>query len=310
MIKRIYAFILLGRPLFLVGGIVLHGLGVVIALYDGASLNLAALVWGQIAISAIQWMTHYANDYFDLEADRANRTPTNWSGGSRILTDARLAPRVALMTALIFASVAIVAGLILAFNDHTGALTLPLIAVALALAWFYSAPPIRLHSRGLGELTTALLVPGLVPLTGYYLQRGQLDLLPLLAIFPLACLQFCMLLSIEFPDEASDRTFHKGTLVVRLGAKRAAKLYMTVLMLAYLALPLLLFAGLPALPTLAIALMSPLAIWQLWRVRRGEIFQPQHWNQFEFFSVALLIGTAAVELIAFLLLFGTVVQTG
>ena len=49
--------------------------------------------------------------------------------------------------------------------------------------------------------------------------------------------------------------------------------------------------------------MSPLAIWQLWRVRRGDIFLPRHWNQFAFFSVALLIGTGVVELIAFLLLF-------
>ncbi|MEO8397111.1 MAG: prenyltransferase [Chloroflexota bacterium] len=306
LIRRMYAFILLGRPLFLVGGFVMHGLGVAIALYSGASINFAALLWGQIAISAIQWMTHYSNDYFDLNADRANRTPTNWSGGSRVLAENRLEPRVALVTAQIFAAVAIVAALILVFVVHTGTLTLPLIALALALAWFYSAPPIRLHSRGLGELTTAILVPTLVPLTGYYLQSSRLDLLPLLAIVPLGCLQFCMLLSIEFPDETSDRAIGKRTLVVRLGAKRAAKLYMTVLVTVYGSLPLIIVAGFPALPLIAIALMSPLAIWQLWRVRRGDIFQPRHWNQFAFFSVALLIGTGVVELVAFLLLFGTV----
>jgi 1,4-dihydroxy-2-naphthoate octaprenyltransferase len=304
LIKRVYAFILLGRPFFLVGGFVMHGLGVAMALYSGASLNLAALFWGQIAVSAIQWMTHYANDYFDVAADLANQTPTHWSGGSRILTESRLAPRVALVTAQIFAAVATVAALILAIVVQTGTLTLPLIALALLLAWFYSAPPIRLHSRGLGELTTALLVPTLVPLTGYYLHTGRLELLPVLAILPLACLQFCMLLSIEFPDEASDRTVHKGTLVVRLGAKHAAKLYMTVLLLAYLTLPLLILAGFPSLPALAIILMSPLAIWQLRRVRRGDIFQPRHWNNFAFFSVALLIGTAFVELVAFVVLIG------
>ena len=74
--KKLLAFVLLGRPLFLVGGFVLHALGVAMALYGGAALNLAALLWGQIAISAIQWMTHYSNDYFDLDADRANPTPT------------------------------------------------------------------------------------------------------------------------------------------------------------------------------------------------------------------------------------------
>ncbi len=305
LIRRIYAFIVLGRPLFLVGGVVMHGLGVTIALYSGAPLNFAALLWGQIAISAVQWMTHYSNDYFDLDADRANCTPTHWSGGSRILAESRLAAPVALVTARIFAAIAIVAAFVLVFIVHTGVLTLPLIALALLLAWFYSAPPIRLHSRGLGELTTALLVPTLVPLTGYYLQSGRLDLLPLLAIVPLGCLQFCMLLSIEFPDEVSDRAVHKGTLVVRLGAKRAARLYSLVLVTAYGSLPLIIIAGLPPLPLIAIALMSPLAIWQLWRIRRGEIFQPRYWNQFAFFSVALLIGTGVVELVAFLLLIGT-----
>ena len=303
-LKRLYAFIRLGRPIFLIGGFVMHGLGVAIALSSGATLDLAALLWGQIAISAIQWMTHYANDYFDLDADRANRTPTNWSGGSRVLAESRLAPHVALVTALIFAAVAVIAALILTFVVHTGNLTLLLIALALILAWFYSAPPIRLHSRGLGELTTAILVPTLVPLTGYYLQSGRLELLPLLAIFPLACLQFCMLLSIEFPDEMSDRAVHKGTLVVRLGTKRAAKLYIAVLLLAYLSLPLLMIAGLPRLAALAIALMSPLALWQVWRIRHGDIFRPQHWDQFAFFSVALLIGTAFVELLAFVALIG------
>ena len=47
-------------------------------------------------MTAAQLMTHYANDYFDLEADRANRTPTRWSGGSRVLPAGVLPPRVAL----------------------------------------------------------------------------------------------------------------------------------------------------------------------------------------------------------------------
>ncbi len=302
--QRLIAFLRLGRPLFLVGGIVLHALGVALALYSGARLNLAALIWGQVAISAIQWMTHYANDYFDREIDRANPTPTNWSGGSRVLLDGRIPPRAALVMALTLASIGVCAALVLAFAVGTGALTLPLIGLALLLAWFYSAPPLRLHSHGVGELTAALLVPGLTPLIGFYLQRGRLEVLPLLAVFPLCCLQFAMLLSIEFPDAAGDRAGGKRTLVVRLGDARAARLYAAALLLTYAALPLLVIAGLPTLAALAVALMSPLALLQLGRLRRGDYRTPARWNSFAFASVALLIGSAAVEAFACALLVG------
>ena len=50
-LRSVYAFIRLGRPLFLVGGVVFHALGVCAALYQGYPINWAALVWGQIAIT-------------------------------------------------------------------------------------------------------------------------------------------------------------------------------------------------------------------------------------------------------------------
>lgn len=300
--RYLIAFIRLGRPLFLAGGIVMHALGVLIALERGASLNLAALLWGQIAITAVQWMTHYSNDYFDLEADRANHTPTNWSGGSRVLTERLIAPRLALIASLVLAGLALFASLVLVFGIGTGTLTLPLIGLALALAWFYSAPPLRLHSRGVGELTTALIVPGLAPLTGFYLQRGQLELLPFLAVFPLALLQIAMLLAIEFPDEAGDRAVGKRTLVVRLGARRAARLYISVLALTYVSLPILVFAGLPTLVCVAVLGMLPLAF-RLARMTR-EIERPARWNLLAFNSIALLFATAALEAFAFALLVG------
>jgi 1,4-dihydroxy-2-naphthoate octaprenyltransferase len=303
--RRLYAFIRLGRPLFLAGGLVMHALGVAMALSSGASLSLAALFWGQVAISAIQWMTHYSNDYFDFDTDRANTTPTNWSGGSRVLIGDNLIPtRAALVAALLLAGVAVIATWVLAFGVQTGRLTIPLLTLALGLAWFYSASPVRLHSRGVGELTAALLVSGLTPLTGFYLQYGALTALPFLAVFPLCCLQFCMLLAVEFPDAAGDRAAGKRTLVVRLGAARVAWLYGFALGLAYLSLPFLVSAGLPSLAAAAIALMSPLALFQFWRLRRGDYRNPARWNGFAFYSIALLFGTTLVETVAFVLMIG------
>jgi len=67
--RSVYYFIRLGRPIFLGGGFMLFGLGAVMAWYSGARMNLATLLGGQIAVTAIQLMTHYSNEYFDLAAD-------------------------------------------------------------------------------------------------------------------------------------------------------------------------------------------------------------------------------------------------
>jgi 1,4-dihydroxy-2-naphthoate octaprenyltransferase len=300
VVYRVRAFIRLGRFQFLAGGFVLHGLGVAAALYAGAGLNIPALLWGQIAISAVQLMTHYTNDYFDLEADRANHTPTRWSGGSRVLTDGDLAPRIALLAACVLLVVAVTAALHLALVVRPGGVTLVLLSLSILLAWGYSAPPLRLHSRGLGELTTAVLVTGLTPLIGYYLQSGRLDILPILVAAPLCVLQFAMLLAIEFPDEAGDRVSGKDTLVVRLGASRAARLYVVSLLTAYGLLPLLVLAGLPLPVVIAVAVGLPLAIWQGWRMVRREWANPVRWNSLAMWSVVLLMGTAAAQLIAFI----------
>ena len=119
-------------------------------------------------------MTHYANDYFDYEADRANTTPTRWSGGSRVLVAGELPRGVALGAALLLAAAGLGMMLTLASMERTGPLALPVLVVALMLSWEYSAPPLRLHSSGLGELAVALVVTALVPFFGFYLQASDL----------------------------------------------------------------------------------------------------------------------------------------
>jgi 1,4-dihydroxy-2-naphthoate octaprenyltransferase len=125
-----------------------------------------------------------------------------------------------------------------------------------------------------------------------------------MAIFPLSCLQFAMLLMIEFPDAEGDRLVGKDTLVVRLGADRAAKLYNAVLLIAYAALPFLIWAGLPVQVGILILFTAPFALWQTWRMAHGAYANPAAWNSLAFISVFLLIGTALLECLGFTVLIG------
>jgi 1,4-dihydroxy-2-naphthoate octaprenyltransferase len=302
--RPFFAFLRLGRLQLLIGGFVFHALGTAMALYRGAAFDPGVFLWGQAAITSIQLATHFSNEYFDLTADRANPTPTRWSGGSRVLPDGKLPRWSALAAALVCSAIALVAAVTLALNRPSIPLVPCMILLALILSWSYSAPPLHLHSRGLGEFTTALLVPGLTPLLGFYLQSHHLEVFPFLAIFPLCCLQFIMLLMIEFPDEAGDRAVGKNTLVVRLGSNRAARLYNLVLALVYLCLPILLWAGLPSWIAFAVLGTLPFALLQCWRMASGAWAQPAQWNRLAFMSVFLLIAAASLELLAFSILLG------
>ncbi len=303
-LRVIAALIRLGRPHFLAGGVIFNLLGAAMAIYSGKPLNWTALIWGQVAITSTQLMTHYCNDYFDLEADRLNRTPTNWSGGSRVLPDGMLNPKVALIMALVMAGLAFVANLVLSIFIHPSVFTFVLLMGTQLLAWFYSAPPLRLHSRGLGELTTMVVVTLMTPLTAYYLQAGNIAWLPILVVIPLCCYQVAMLLAIEFPDAEADRMAGKGTLVVRLGAPLAARLYIGLLLLALGILPVLVILGLPLLVGVVVAVLFPLVLWQIGRIWRGDWHDSQRWNHLGFYSIVLLVATSAAELATFALLIG------
>lgn len=296
--SAILPFIRLGRPLFLGGGFLMYGLGAAIAAWQGHAIDIRRYGLGQLAVTAFQLMTHYANDYYDYEADRANATPTRWSGGSRVLANGELPRRVALVAALVLAALGLVTSGLLSIDAPPW--TMPTLLAIFALAWEYSAPPLRLCASGAGELDTAIVVTGLVPWLAFSLQAPDLVGLETLlaAIVPPALLQIAMLIAIQFPDAAGDAATGKRTLVVRLGAARAARLYVAITLGAYMWLPIAAgFLGLPIMVAVAGAIPIPIALWRI--VRIAEHRERTAFERLTFFAVFLLVATAACELIAF-----------
>jgi len=294
-VRSFVAFLRLGRPLFLGGGVVLYALGAMIAAATGHAIDGPRYALGQGAVIAFQWMTHYANEYFDYEADLANRTPTRWSGGSRVLVNGELPRKVALVAAL--GLLVIGAGLsALVVRDQAAAL--PTLLAMAALAWAYSAPPLRLCARGLGEVATAIIVTGLVPFLGFSLQAPDLAGVGtlLLALAPLALLQVAMLIAVKLPDVEADAAVGKRTLVVRFGSERGAQLYVVITTLAYLAIPIASLLGLPTRVVIAATLPVPVAAWRLSRISED---QKAGLEQLTLFGIMLLMGTALAELAAF-----------
>jgi 1,4-dihydroxy-2-naphthoate octaprenyltransferase len=296
-LTKLVALIRLGRPLFLGGGFLLFGLGAALARLAGHAIDPARYALGQAAVTAFQLMTHYANDYFDYAADRANATPTQWSGGSRVLANDELPRGVALVAALVLAGIGCVVGVLLYVRTEDGRVLATLVAIAV-LAWEYSAPPLRLCAAGVGEIDTAIVVTALVPWLGFLVQAPDLERVRLvgLAIVPLVLLQFAMLIAIEFPDAAGDAATGKRTLVVRMGAPAAAKLWIAATVAAFAWLPVAYALGLPGRIALIAAIPAPFALWRIARV--AEYRDPGAFERLTFGAVALLVATSACEVVA------------
>lgn len=290
--SRVIAFVKLGRPHFLGGGFILYALGAAIARARGAELDVGRYALGQGIVTAFQLMTHYANEYFDVLADRANATPTAWSGGSRVLVRGDIPVGAALIGALVLAAI----GTGLGIASPAPWLFLPMGF----LAWAYSAPPLRLCARGLGELDTGVVVTGLVPAAGFVMQGAPGGWGALVATcIPLVLLQVAMLIAIEFPDAEGDAATGKRTLVVRMGVPRAVALYRVVLVAAYAWLPFAWAIGVPVRAVLAGAVTLPIAAWRF-RDMPHDAEDPGRYERLALWGVGILVIESAALLAGWL----------
>lgn len=99
--------------------------------------------------------------------------------------------------------------------------------------FFYTAPPLRLGYRGLGEFVIAFLF-GLLPVYGsYYIQTQTLDAAPLIPACLVSILIFLVILVNEIPDIEPDAAANKKTLVVRFGIPAAIRSYRICLVICF-----------------------------------------------------------------------------
>ncbi len=251
-------YFLATRPAFL--GITLAGclLGFATAWHAGVAVDLpAAGITVLLALFAHAGV-NVLNDYYDhqngtdaLNTDRLYP----YTGGSRFIQNGVLSPRQTLAFGLLLFAPVVVGGLWLIGRTGPGLLWIGL--AGLAIGWGYSAPPLKLNSRGLGELSvmTGFL---LIVVGADYVQRGALAPMPWLAGLPYALLTTNILYINQFPDRRADLAAGKRHWVARLEPARAAWGYGLILALA--ATWLVLAVGLGHLPPwslLALPGMAP-----------------------------------------------------
>lgn len=213
----------MARPYFLAGTVPLYLVGVGMAVWTGTAVDWPRAILGLALVWSVQLLTHFYNEFHDVEADLASGGGL-LTGGSQALVASDVPRATARWLGRFAGLLAIGLTLLLVGAFDSGLLLVPIVAVAVSGGWAYSSPPLRLVARGLGEPTVVLLGSVLVPLTGFYLQQGTVDgvlLWPVLALVPL---NLGLTFATAIPDIAPDRATGKHTLAVRLGPDRSAVL--------------------------------------------------------------------------------------
>ncbi|MEO8809083.1 MAG: NAD(P)H-dependent oxidoreductase [Rhodanobacter sp.] len=192
------------------------------ALMAAQHLRWAPYLWGYLAVFLLEAATVFCNDDVDLASDRANRNYGPFTGGSRVLVDGlldRTALRQGIALALILASVG--AALAIRASPQPMLSTIWLLP-AIVLTLGYTAPPLRLCYRGLGELDVAFTHGALVLFMGYLLQGGAAEAAaPWQLSLPLSFAILPSIILAGVPDRDADASVGKLTLAVLLGTRLA-----------------------------------------------------------------------------------------
>jgi len=235
-------------------------LGILIAARQG-SFDAVAAILTIVGASFVQLAVNVSNDVFDSAqgADEANVTPTQFSGGSRVIQYGLVSFRQMAGLAAAFALAAAAVGLVLlATHGSTTLLVIGIVGFVVGLG--YTAPPLKLAYRGLGEVAVAMGFGPLMLLGAYVVQTGgSLSWEPAVASIPVALFVALILYVNEIPDRRGDAHAGKRTLPVRLSRSVVIALYRVAAAAAYVVLVAGVAAGILPVPTLLMLLTIPLA---------------------------------------------------
>ncbi|MDE2306141.1 MAG: chlorophyll synthase ChlG [Gammaproteobacteria bacterium] len=185
------------------------------------------------------------NDWFDREVDAINEP-------DRPIPSGRMPGRSGLYVALLWSALS------LGVATALGSWVFGAAAIGLALAWAYSAPPLRLKKNGWwGNAACAICYEGFAWATGSALAGAGAPTLRTLALAGLYSFGAHGIMTLnDFKSLEGDRRLGIGSLPARLGPERAARVACAMMAAAQVAVAILLWVwGRPAQASVVLFLL-------------------------------------------------------
>ena len=225
--QTLQGWIILSRPPFHIVGLLPFLLGTFLAYRIAGAFNLEVFILGIAGVMLIMLSTHHAGEYFDYKEDvLASRLHNNqFAGGTRVLVEGKMPPRVPFWTSIIAFLIALVIGIVLQFVYSTGPYTLLLGCLGALPGFFYSTEPIRLVKRGVGEIFIGFCYGWLPVASAYYIQTATIAPIIHWLWLPIGFSIFNVILLNEFPDYEADVATGKKNLLYRIGKQKGKVVY-------------------------------------------------------------------------------------
>ena len=202
----------------MVGGLLAFTLGALIGIANGGAFNPLYFVLFYATVFFGDLSTHFSNDYFDVQQDKLSERKKFFSGNKILTSNPNMLPRTQKLSIALLSISLGLAALAVIFKIAPIELML-VMAGANFLGWFYSAPPLRLVSRGLGEVAIALAVGFAIPAIGYLSANGHLDSWYGFFFLPFVIYALMLALSLEAPDIDVDKLGKKKTFGMAFGVR-------------------------------------------------------------------------------------------
>ncbi len=242
-------------------------LGTLIA-YLAGSFNIALYLLTLGGMIAFHAATNLINDFYDVKhgVDKMG-APTTKYRPHPVAAGAE-SPYTIRAWAAVFYGLTLLTGIYLSWARNPWVLVL--VGVGVAASVLYTADPVVLKARGLGEVIVFLMWGPLIPLGSYLVQTGTLSILPVIVSMPIGLFVALVLLANNVRDIEYDGSVKTRTVPVLLGMRRGVIIYDSLLLLAYLFVPIFIVVGLLSPWSLIVLLTSPEAL-RLWRMFEGQV---------------------------------------
>lgn len=201
-------------------------LGTALAYNRGYSVPFAKFIAAVTGIVSVHLAGNAANNYYDYAsgADGPETLTTPFFGGTKAIVSGAVSPAAALAATAVFGSISVLSGITIFFMMKDPVFLL-MTAAGIFLTFQYSAAPLRLSYRGLGETAIFFLFgPGII-MGSYYLFSGSFSLDSFLVSLVPGFLIFNVIICNEIPDAATDIRAGKKNLISIMGKSRGKSLY-------------------------------------------------------------------------------------
>jgi 1,4-dihydroxy-2-naphthoate octaprenyltransferase len=222
---------------FLPASIVPFLTGMVLAFREGAPLSSVKLIAGLLGIASAHLAGNLFNDYFDHKsgADTVTGRRSPFFGGSGVVQQGLVSAGKVFFLGFGFLLVSLMCGLLI-FIITQDPVFLFMMGLAGVLTVGYTAPPLRLAYRRLGELDIFFLFGVFMVMASFYLFAGRFSAYSFFAALPVSFLIGAVIVCNEVPDAQTDIKARKYNLVSIFSEKNRYILYSVVVTLSYFAI--------------------------------------------------------------------------